>query len=58
MDDEKLIILVQELECVYSLQHVDNVDNLVTVNCWEEQLATFMQKEQAAQYFVQHKKSH
>jgi hypothetical protein len=36
MDKEKLIILVQEHECLYNLQLSDNDKNLVNDKCWKE----------------------
>jgi hypothetical protein len=36
MDEEKLIILVQGLECLYNLQHKDYGNNLVKDNFWKE----------------------
>jgi len=36
MDEKKLIILVQEHECLCSLQHKDFDNSLVKDNCWKE----------------------
>jgi hypothetical protein len=36
MDEEKLIILVQGHECLYTLQHKDYDNNLVKDNFWKE----------------------
>jgi hypothetical protein len=36
MDEEKLIILVQGLECLYNLQHNHYDNNLVKDNYWNE----------------------
>jgi RNA polymerase-binding transcription factor DksA len=36
MDEERLIILGQEHECLYNLQHKDYGNNLVKDNCWKE----------------------
>jgi hypothetical protein len=36
MDEYKLIILMQEYECLYNLQHKDYDNNLVKDNCWKE----------------------
>jgi hypothetical protein len=36
MDEEKWIILVQERECLYNLQHKKYENNLVKDNCWKE----------------------
>jgi hypothetical protein len=52
MDEEKLIILVQEHECLYNLQHKDYDNNLVKDNCWKDIAAELhvQGKEQATQY--------
>jgi hypothetical protein len=36
MDEKKLIILVQEHECLYKLQHKDYDNNLVKDSSWKE----------------------
>jgi hypothetical protein len=36
MDEEKLIVLVQERECLYNLEHRDYDNNLVKENSWKE----------------------
>jgi hypothetical protein len=36
MDEKKLIILVQGLECFYNLQHKDYDKKLVKDNFWKE----------------------
>jgi hypothetical protein len=36
MGEEKWIILVQESDCLYSLEHKDYENNLVKETCWKE----------------------
>jgi len=36
MDEKKLTILVQEHECLYSLQYKAYDNSLVKDNCWKE----------------------
>jgi hypothetical protein len=36
MDEEKLIILVQEYEGLYNLQHKHYDNSLVKGNCWKD----------------------
>jgi len=36
MDEEKLNVLVQELECWYNLQYEDFDNDLVKDRCWKE----------------------
>jgi hypothetical protein len=49
MDEEKLIILAQGHECLYSLQHKDYDNNSAKDNCW---------KERAGEVHAQGKKPH
>jgi hypothetical protein len=57
MDEEKLIILVQVHECLYSLQHKDYDNNLVKDNCWKEIAGELhaQGKEEATRYFVRYR---
>jgi hypothetical protein len=36
MDEEKLIVVVQEYECLYNLEHRDYDNNLIKENSWKE----------------------
>jgi hypothetical protein len=60
MDEEKLIILVQEHECLYNLQHIDYDNNLVKDNCWKEKAGEVhaQGKKRATQYFVHYRKAY
>jgi hypothetical protein len=57
---EKFIIFVQVLKCLYNLQHKDYDNNLVKDNCWKV-IAVEVHaqgKEQATQYFVHYRKAY
>jgi hypothetical protein len=54
MDEERLIALVQEHECLYNLQHEDYDNNLVKDNVWKQIAGeVHAQGKEQAQYFVQ-----
>jgi hypothetical protein len=36
VDEEKLILLVQQHECLYNLQHKDYDNNFIKENSWKE----------------------
>jgi hypothetical protein len=36
MDEDKLIVLVQERECLYNLEHRDYDNSLIKENSWKE----------------------
>jgi hypothetical protein len=60
MDEEKNIILLQEHECFYNLQHKDYDNNLVKDNCCKEIAGRVhaQGKEQATKYFVHYRKAY
>jgi hypothetical protein len=55
-DEVTLIILVQERECLYNLQHKDYGYNLVIDNSWKEEEEELHSecKEKVAPYSVHH----
>jgi len=54
MDEEKLIVLAQEHECLYSLRHEDHDNYLVKRTCWKEIAGEIYEhgKEQATIFFL------
>jgi hypothetical protein len=60
LDEEKNIILLQEHEFFYNLQHKDYDNNLVKDNFWKEITGQghAQGKEQATQYFVHYRKAY
>ena len=59
MDKKKMIILVQEHECLYNLQHKDYDNNLVKHNCWKEIAGeVYAQGKEQATIFFHYRKAY